>query len=355
MEQRDYSLEELVCDESFQRYCTGAHSGDVLFWERWLAQHPGREADVEEARRLVMLLNAGQGNRLQQLQQLREGLRQSAMLQETLEATGKSTARRRAAWKYAAGIAALIAGIAAVYLYKKMPAPPSPATASVYRTGNEDRRTIVLADGTVITMRANSTITPAPGFNTGNREVSLNGEAFFDVKQQAAQPFVVHTSAMRITVLGTVFNVSAYEGRGQSEAALFRGKVAVDLKQAPGRSVVLQPNQKLVVGKATPAPGAAARTGYKVQPLAADPVSHKATEIAWVRNRLQIEDEPLSEIAKKLEQWYGIPLTFEDEEVKQYRYSGTFESETIVKALEALQLSYPFSFRVQNNRVIISK
>ncbi|WP_425549818.1 FecR domain-containing protein [Chitinophaga oryziterrae] len=68
-----------------------------------------------------------------------------------------------------------------------------------------------------------------------------------------------------------------------------------------------------------------------------------------------MDNEPLEEIAKKLEKWYGIPVIFSDEAIKSYRYSGTFESESIIKALEALQLSYPFNFKVNNNVIVISK
>jgi len=56
-----------------------------------------------------------------------------------------------------------------------------------------------------------------------------------------------------------------------------------------------------------------------------------------------------------LQSWYGIPIVFTDSTVKGYRYSGTFESETVVKALEALQLSYPFNFRIEKDTIIIGK
>jgi transmembrane sensor len=94
---------------------------------------------------------------------------------------------------------------------------------------------------------------------------------------------------------------------------------------------------------------------FRIVPMSVDPVNHKAQEIAWIRNRLKIEDEPLEAIASKLQQWYGIEISFADSTVKTYRYSGTFESETVVKALEALQLSYPFNFQVDKEKIIISK
>lgn len=387
MDFRDYGTEELVCDETFQRYCLGDHPADVLFWENWLLQHPEKAPMVQEARQLLFILNANQGNRLEQLQQLREGMHGAAFLRQNIPSASTPVAdhprllsvsdslvngesrmqasavlpRRRvsSAIKYAAGIAATVLLAVTVYLgvYRsRQPAAQYNAAATgstIYQAGHHARKTLVLTDGSVITLRENSSLTIPEAFNTTTREVALNGEAFFDVKHHEQQPFIVHTHTIDITVLGTVFNVSAYKNNPQTETALFRGKVEVALKDQPTQKITLYPNQKIVISNRLPDQQPA--TPFKVIPLAQDPVNHKAKEIAWVRNRLEIENESLEQIAVKLEKWYGIPVTFTGEEVRQYRYSGTFESETIVKALEALQLSYPFNFRVDQDVIIISK
>ncbi|MET7000060.1 FecR family protein [Chitinophaga defluvii] len=387
MDFRDYGTAELVCDETFQRYCLGDHPADVLFWENWLLQHPEKAAIAEEARQLFFILNANQGNRLKQLQQLREGMHGAAFLRQHLPSASTPAAahsrslsvsdslvnadsgpqapaippRRLVApvLKYAAGIAAAVLVAVTAYLgvYRfRQPAAQNSAAVTgntIYQAGNHARKTLVLADGSVITLRENSALTVPPNFNTTTREVTLSGEAFFDVKHQQQQPFIVHTPAIDITVLGTVFNVSAYKNNPQTETALFRGKVEVALKDQPTQKITLYPNQKIVISNISPDQQPA--LPFKVIPLAQDPVNHKAKEIAWVRNRLEIENESLEQIAVKLEKWYGIPVTFTGEEVRKYRYSGTFESETIVKALEALQLSYPFNFRVDQDVIIISK
>jgi transmembrane sensor len=389
MDLRDYGTEDFVCDETFQRYCLGDHPADVLFWDNWLLQHPEKAVMVQEAKQLISILNANQGNRLEQLQQLREGLNGAAFLRHNLPSdlmptmeeaadhslpfvsnslvdnhsgtshTGPGAQGSRfATLKYAAGIAATILLAVTVYLNVDHSKPPSPqpvptASNTVYNAGNHARKTLVLPDGSVITLRENSTLTLPPTFNAKTRDINLNGEAFFDVKHDEHRPFTVHTNTIDIKVLGTIFNVSAYTDQPQTETALFRGKVEIALKDKPAQTVTLYPNQKLVINNMPVAQQPA--TPFKVIPLAPDPVNHKAKEIAWVRNRLEIENESLEQIAVKLEKWYGIPVTFAGQEVRQYRYSGTFESETIVKALEALQLSYPFSFRIDKDVIIISK
>lgn len=340
---QEYEVIDFACDESFQRYCLEEHDKDVLFWEDWQRQHPEKAAMVAEARSIVKLLSAGQGNRLEQLRHLEDGIARYDLLQQVVdEDTGHSGSRFRT-WKYAAAIGGilLLAG-SGFFFYRHQ---QTPGKEVVINAGKDPRKTVVLPDGSSMVLRENSTVELAPGFNRHNRQLTLTGEAFFDVTQNAQYPFMVHTAAVDIKVLGTVFNVSAYQDR-QTETALFKGKVEVTVAGHPEQKIVLQPNQKLITASTKP---------FAVAPLDADPVNHKAKEIAWVRNRLEIENETLEAIAAKLEKWYGIRVEFADDTVKEYRYSGTFESETIIKALDALQLSYPFNFKMVDGAIIISK
>lgn len=345
---QEYEAIDFACDESFQRYCLEEHDKDVSCWKDWIARHPEKKAVIAEARSIVEILSARQGNRLEQLKHLEDGIARYDLLQQALggEPEQAIVSRRKVfppLLKYAAAIAGILLLAGTVYLF--YPHNSRPEKSVMINAGKDPRKTVVLPDGSSIVLRENSTVQLSDGFNRENRKLTLTGEAFFDVAQNAQYPFIVHTAAADIKVLGTVFNVSAYTNR-KTETALFKGKVEVTLSGNHGQKIVLQPNQKLTTGAATP---------FAVAPLDADPVNHKAREIAWVRNRLEIENEPLEAIAGKLEKWYGIRVVFGDEEVKQYRYSGTFESETILKALDALQLSYPFSFKMLNGEIIISK
>jgi transmembrane sensor len=356
-----YTTEDFICDESFQRYCLGVEA-DVVAWQDVLNRHPEKKQVVEEAINIVTALQARQGSRQEQLQQLKESFSRYAQLKHRLHVKDPKKFFPK---RYVAGIAAsvLVAVVAYFLIYRSSPSPHSTgvvaASPLIFQSDSALRKTFVLADGSVVTLRKNSVLEVSKSFNQNNREVSLTGEAFFDVKKDAGHPFIVHTQEVDIKVVGTVFNVKAYPGNSETETALFRGRVEVSVKgQHAGTPVVLTPNQKLVINSAplgvAQKDSAVARRPV-VMPLSADTKDHKAKEIAWVRNRLAIENEPLEVIATKLQQWYGIEVVFEDESVKQYRYSGTFESETVVNALEALQLSYPFSFEVQKDRIIIKK
>jgi ferric-dicitrate binding protein FerR (iron transport regulator) len=350
----DFEAADFACDESFQRYCLEENDADVQFWKDWLDRHPEKQAAAGEAIALIRVLSARQGNRLEQLKHLKDGIAQYDLLREALGENLSEeirVVRPRRRLKFAAALAGVLFLGGAAYLFNRPATPAIPSSPKednrVINAGNGPRKTVVLPDGSSIILRKNSTVELAAGFSKANRKLTLTGEAFFDVTQNAQHPFMVHTAALDIKVLGTVFNVSAY-GNGKTETALFKGKVEVTLANRPEEKIVLQPNQKITTDGIVLSKPA-------IAPLDADPVDHKAREIAWVRNRLEIENEPLETIAGKLEKWYGIPVTFADDDVKQYRYSGTFESETILKALDALQLSYPFNFKMENGEIIISK
>ncbi|SEW18997.1 FecR family protein [Chitinophaga sp. YR573] len=315
------SIEELVCDESFQQFCLGHDADTNSYWEDQLKLHPEM---IEEARRIVNILSANQGSRLDHSRQLQDGLRQSVQLQQLLEVSASKGRKRRFIYAIAA------TGLILFGVWRMLPVKKQPAT---YTASHNPRHTYILTDGSIITLRENGTLLIDNDFGKNTREVTLTGEAFFDVKHNDQHPFIVHTRTADITVLGTTFTVSANPGE-ETETTLLSGKIAVNLKAKPGDKIVLQPNQKFITRI------------YKLD--------KKATPV-WIHNRLEIDNEPLEEIAKKLEKWYGIPVIFSDEAVKSYRYSGTFESESIIKALEALQLSYPFNFKVNNNVIVISK
>jgi ferric-dicitrate binding protein FerR (iron transport regulator) len=391
MDIQNYTVEDFICNESFQRYCLGSNKDDIQFWENWIKDNPLQSAAIAEATHIFSLLNANQGSLQVQLNQLKDGIIRFEMLKEALgqpaqeesqqpvqsrqpaqtrepeTSTRYMTGRNRKPatikfLKYAVTIAATILLVLTAGYYFLQPSHTThkakteiSLSGTVIRSGNEPRKTVVLPDGSIVTLRSNTTLTLAPDFNLANRELVLSGEAFFDVTHHKDHPFTVHAGKINIEVLGTVFNVNAYPANANTETSLFRGKVAVSKNDHPDQKVILTPNMKLILANEAPVNQTVKQNPFRIESMAVDSVNHKPREIAWVRNRLKIEDESLVTIAGKLQKWYGIEIRFADEQVKTYRYSGTFESETVVKALEALRLSYPFNFEIRQDTILISK
>ncbi|NQX43632.1 ferric-dicitrate binding protein FerR, regulates iron transport through sigma-19 [Pedobacter steynii] len=371
----DFDVEELICNESFQEYCLGASLEHQILWKEWMAKYPDRKEYIAEAERIVSILNVKQGSRIEQLKALRSGLTQQEAFRSAIslksdisfkseisskeEALERSLKVVRPRWYFYLGSSAAAILIAMTFLYFYKPAffEVKKEQALVrFSSGKALRKTIILKDGSVVTLAKESSIRLGEGFNSSNREIWLSGAAFFDVKHDATHPFVVHTTFNDIKVLGTTFNVKAYADSALMETALIQGRVQVASKKYPGYFVVLKPNQKLSMLN-SPAKTAISKPDaeYRISELKQNPAAPVPEEIAWVRKRLDIDNLPLSVIAQRLQEWYGITITISGEEVKNYRYSGVFENETILKTLEALQLSYPFHFEVEGDRIYIKK
>lgn len=233
---------------------------------------------------------------------------------------------------------------------------------------------VLLPDGTQVWLNSDSRLVYTNAFNSDTiREVTLDGEAFFDVVKDPRRPFIVHTSAINIRVLGTAFNVKSYSQEPTIEATLVRGLIEVEKNNEPRSSrIMLRPNEKLVYNKLQ---GKISGTGADkekqlVSPGVADlrkPQSISITaipknitdsnriETSWVYGKLLFEGDTFGELARKMERWFNIRIVFENDKVMNYRFRGVFENENIDEALHALQLTASFKYSINGDEVVISK
>lgn len=234
-------------------------------------------------------------------------------------------------------------------------------------TKNGSRTKMKLPDGTDVWLNAGSKLTYGENFDGKTREVNLTGEAFFDVVHNAEKPFIIHTSKIDVKVLGTQFNVKAYEGDKTTETSLIRGSVEVFLKKDPGKKYLLHPNEKLVLENEAFAKEET-RTAQSTQqagtsamltepPVVIRQLSYynedQNVESSWTRNVLSFDDEQFSEVAKKLERWYDVTVNFKNKYWEKKHISGSFESESLEQAMEALKYSTGFSFKINQKTVTI--
>ncbi len=221
---------------------------------------------------------------------------------------------------------------------------------------------LVLPDGSEVWLNSDSHIFYDKQFKSTIREVSLNGEAFFKVKKDATRPFVVHTSAIDVKVLGTSFNVKAYENDKIIETTLINGSVEINEKHAPTTTrIVLKPKEKLVFSKSASSQKAGSKNPkdelispvFEVKTLPAGIADSAVGETSWVQNRLVFEGDSFEELAIKMERWFDVKMAFKNQKVMQYRLRGAFENETIEQALKGLQLIAPFDYRIQGQQIEI--
>lgn len=224
---------------------------------------------------------------------------------------------------------------------------------------------LFLPDGSSVWLNSDSRIYFDKRFDGAIREVTLDGEAFFKVVRNKKRPFIVHTSAIDIKVLGTSFNVKAYENDKTIETTLINGSVEVLNKKDPGESkILLKPKEKLIYTKenlAEPAPSSEATKVEKdkksaavlVKPLPSGIADSAFAETSWVHNRLIFDGDDFVDLATKMERWFNVQIVFKNQAVANYRLRGAFEKETIEEALEGLQLIVPFKYKINGRMVEI--
>lgn len=225
---------------------------------------------------------------------------------------------------------------------------------------------IVLPDGSVVILNSGSYLRYPSTFDSFNRSAFIQGEAFFDIKKDSRNPFVVKTADITIKVLGTRFNVKSYNDEKTVETTLVSGSIEIYKNDSASvdnnRIFILKPNQQAIYEKQTGdlaiSEKAEKTNDQKLKPIRSFLVQKKVDldpVIAWKDNRMIFRDESFSELSKKMERWYNVEIEIQNEDLSKALFSGIFEKETVEQALNALTIATPFDYKMNKNKIIIYK
>jgi len=202
-----------------------------------------------------------------------------------------------------------------------------------------ENKTITLSDGTKVTLNANTTFSYPEKFSEESRDVSLQGEAFFDVAHNPEKPFKVATgNGMNIQVLGTVFNVKSYPEDQNVETTLVSGKVKV-VEEQNQKTVVLAPSQRATYVK-------------DADKLIVDNVqTTKFT--AWREGKLIYDETPIRQVISDLKRKYKVDISVESPGIMDYKYTGEFDNLGIEQILDLFEVSSPILYKMHNNQITL--
>ena len=204
---------------------------------------------------------------------------------------------------------------------------------------------LTLLDGTKITLNADSKLRYPVCFGEESREVSLQGEAYFEVTHNADKPFIVHTGNISTTDLGTKFDVKAFPNDTNITISLDDGKVKVstDGLNTKGKEIILAPTQQLVYNKAD-------------EKSSINPFDIQET-IGWKDNILVFDNVSLSNMLVPLERYFGVKFEIADPSLADRPIKANFRNEsfwTVVKVIEkATGLAYKTSIEKNELKKII--
>jgi len=220
--------------------------------------------------------------------------------------------------------------------------------------GEPDKK--ILPDGSEVWVNAGSNIRYVDNTQANTREIYLEGEAFFKVKHDAQHPFIVHAGTISITALGTEFNVEAYTNDNTIKTTLIKGKVQITMVEKPDQKIILSPNEKLSVttkGSTGTDNKAEKEISYKLEPIDNLISGSIVPELAWMDDKLSFQNEYFLDLSKKMERRYNIHIVFRDSTLKTESLTGTFENESVQKALRLLQMTTPFRYRMERDSVFL--
>jgi len=202
----------------------------------------------------------------------------------------------------------------------------------VFETPRGEKSKVTLPDGSEVWLNAKTKLTYF--VKQKERKAELSGEAFFKVAHDKSKPFTIVTPECNVEVVGTSFNVMAYEEFGRNEITLLEGKVKV---YSGAGSKMLSPGQAMSV-----------KNGQ--MNIA---VTEAEQAIAWVGNKFNFNNIPLEELVKRLENWYDVDIQLKDNIKNDITFTGVFKNEeTIWQVLDALKVYIPIDYQRTNSRKV---
>jgi len=209
--------------------------------------------------------------------------------------------------------------------------------AEIYIPRGESGR-ILFQDGSEAYLNADTKIRYPQKFGLTKRQVYVDGEAYFNVSPAKKRPFIVHAGNTSVKVLGTSFNVKAYNNEEKIEVVLDEGKIEF---RTSGNRYSLSPGQLVVYHKTN---------GESVVRNLS-----KSTNLSlWKNNIIYFHDTPLTEVLRMLERRYGVSFEVKDRKALEYSYTITTRQTTITDILSELQKIAPVKFTFQKDAILVS-
>jgi transmembrane sensor len=250
-----------------------------------------------------------------------------------------------------------LAGATAFYMSMDIPAESSQEIVVNQRSLSYGQTaTLRFGDGSVIQLNGGSTLQYPDTFTEDRREVHLDGEAYFRIAEDQQRPFIVHAGNTTTEVLGTSFNIKAYNDENELQIAVAEGKVKIrqineELSKTGeafheersfeynDSAVILEKNQWV--------------TYHSVSGILEQGEGNIREMFAWKDRVLLFSNKSFEEVAKMLERWYGIMISIEDESLKDHILEGEHQDVSLEEVLESIRFVMDFEYEIDENEVRI--
>lgn len=226
---------------------------------------------------------------------------------------------------------------ASIYVYESYRVEKLSSAFQAIHVPAGNRTNLILPDGTEVWLNANTSLKYPMAFTTSQREVILDGEAYFNVVKDK-KPFIVKTDKYNVEVLGTKFDVEAYSNEASFKTVLFSGKVKLYTEAQDKDQIYLQPGQ----------------TAELKDGLLKVASTKDVNVYRWRDGLIYIEDKSFEEIMKLFEKYYNVQIITQNKAVKSLGYKGKLRmADGVDHALRVLQNDFPFTYKWKDDSNII--
>jgi len=201
-----------------------------------------------------------------------------------------------------------------------------------------------LPDGSKVWLNAESTLSYNEYFSDSMRLLSLDGEAFFEVKRDTIRPFYVEMDGLRVRVLGTEFNVNAYKENPDIVVALVKGSVKLSIGNLDKEEVMLSPGYAISYLKGIDT--------HETIKLSDNPLFSKKY-ISWKEGVIAFDGQNFDEFIKEIKRWYAVDVTVKGTPPENWQIRASFENEYLNNILDAISFNKDFSYELNNESLKI--
>lgn len=242
---------------------------------------------------------------------------------------------------------------------RSSPPEPTPAQTALKMPVEKTKEVVVenssrairrqmLPDGSVVWLKPDTRITYPVEFDLCSRKVSMLGEAFFEVTRDVSRPFTVYSGEIVTRVLGTSFNIKAYDDGSAAEVSVFTGQVAVSLPQRGGKDenteILLVKDEKAVFLHKEKL---LEKRQYTMQ---------KQPELnIWQKNSISFDNVPVKEVVKELSKAFDVDLRVHktDKELNNYILKADFTNQNLPDILQMLEKSLNLTYEIEGREIVL--
>lgn len=336
MKYQDYNLEDFLNDNYFVEWINNPSPECNYFWKNWLSKHPEKSEVIGLAKEIITSIdyqNHHNPSHSEKLEVLEKIIKNSK---------GDNPPFFKWSIKLAASILVAIGIFFWVSSANKTAQSTAMAESIVKSTAFGEKKTIMLPDGSEVKLNYGSEIEYTSDFMGNSREVTLIGEAFFNVKSNAEKPFIITTQNVKTIVLGTSFDVKAYSDEEEIKVIVATGKVRVQNHDENGSTedVILRPNEMVSMNKVT---GRLVKEKCDI-----------GRYIDWKDGKITFYKSTFEEVIDELEKWYGVDIHVADGLNIPGRFNGSFQNYGMENVLKGLSFSHQIDFELKGKTVTIT-